>query len=205
MSVYQKLANIQRELFVPKGQENSFGHYNYRSCEDILKVLKPICDTQDCVVFITNDMEHHGDFNYVKAVVTLVDLESGENIQSTAYAREEDQKKGMDGSQISGASSSYARKYALAGMFCIDNEKDSDATNTGESRPRRADVVSADAKETAELRAKVMGYCNRHSFTKEQIDKICSCYKKEKLSDLTAEECKHYISCLEKKGGNIDE
>ncbi len=133
MSIYSKLAAIQGELLVPKGQRNDFGKYNYRSCEDILKALKPLSDKNRCMVFITNDLEHVGEFNYVKATVTFVDLETGEHIESTAHAREEATKKGMDGSQITGASSSYARKYALAGLFCIDNEKDSDATNKGDA------------------------------------------------------------------------
>lgn len=133
MSVYQKLSNIQKNLFVPKGQRNNFGKYNYRSCEDILKAVKPICEEQGCILFMSNNLVNIGNRNYVEAVVRLIDLESGEEITSTAHAREEETKKGMDGSQITGASSSYARKYALAGLFSIDNEKDSDSTNTGEN------------------------------------------------------------------------
>ena len=127
--IYEKLAKIQETLFVPKGQKNNFGNYNYRSCEDILKTVKPICKEQGCVLYITNEMESYGDRVYVKAICHLRDLEDGSEIISTAHAREEETKKGMDGSQITGACSSYARKYALAGLFCIDNEKDSDATN----------------------------------------------------------------------------
>lgn len=127
--IYQKLAEIQNDLFVPKGQHNDYGNYSYRSCEDVLKAVKPICKEKGCVLFITNEMEVIGDRNYVKAIVRLVEIETGEQLESTAHAREEENKKGMDGSQITGAASSYARKYALAGMFCIDNEKDSDATN----------------------------------------------------------------------------
>ena len=132
--IYQKLSEIQKKLFVPKGQKNNFGGYNYRSCEDIFKAVKPICEECGCVLTVSNDMEQIGDRNYVKAIVILVELETGEKIESTAHAREEKEKKGMDGSQITGAASSYARKYALAGLFCIDNEKDSDATNQGDYR-----------------------------------------------------------------------
>lgn len=133
MSIFQKLANIQDGLFVPKEQKNNFGNYNYRSCEDILKAVKPLCAENKCVLFITNDLDLVGDRVYVKATARLVDLEDGTSIESVAHAREEESKKGQDGSQITGSSSSYARKYALAGLFCIDNEKDSDATNNGQT------------------------------------------------------------------------
>lgn len=139
MSIFQKLANIQDGLFVPKGQKNNFGNYNYRSCEDILKAVKPLCAENKCVLFITNDLDLVGDRVYVKATARLVDLEDGTSIESVAHAREELEKRGMDGSQITGSSSSYARKYALAGLFCIDNEKDSDATNNGQTEKAKAD------------------------------------------------------------------
>lgn len=161
--IYQKLAEIQKELFVPKGQRNDFGKYNYRSCEDILQAVKPICEDKGCVLFITNDMECIGDRNYVKAVVTLVEIKTGEQLTSIAHAREEAEKKGMDGSQITGASSSYARKYALAGLFCIDNEKDSDSTNTHEKdKPTKAqiDCVKSLVKEPE----KCLKYYNVKSF-----------------------------------------
>lgn len=148
MGIYDKLANIQSGLIVPKGNYNDFGNYSYRSCEDILKALKPLCDTQKCVCYISNALESINDRVYVKATVTLKDLESGEEIKSVAHAREDATKKGADGSQITGASSSYARKYALAGLFCIDNEKDADATNHGEeSKPttQKNEKIETDA------------------------------------------------------------
>ena len=152
--IYSKLAEIQKELFVPKGQHNDFGKFNYRSCEDILQAAKPICEAKGCVLFITNDMENIGDRNYVKATVTLVELETGEQLQSMAHAREEEEKKGMDGSQITGAASSYARKYALAGLFCIDNEKDSDATNDYSKATRRKETPE-EAKQNQQMRENV--------------------------------------------------
>ena len=142
--IYEKLLKIQDELFVPKGQDNDFGGYKYRSCEDILKKAKPICKKHKCVLFITNELINIGEENYVEATVKLIDLENGEELVSKAQAREEKTKKGMDGSQITGASSSYARKYALAGMFCIDNEKDSDATNKGDSDEKKVAFPSRD-------------------------------------------------------------
>lgn len=144
MGIYDKLSEIQDRLFVPKDQKNDFGKYNYRSCEDILKAVKPICKEIGCVLTITNELVNIGDRNYVEATVRLIDLEDATEIISKAHAREEDTKKGMDGSQITGASSSYARKYALAGLFCIDNEKDSDATNKGDNSafPPREDMIA---------------------------------------------------------------
>ncbi len=140
MSIYTKLAQIQKDLFVPKGQKNTFGGYNYRTCEDILKTVKPICEANKCVLFISNDLVEIGGRLYVKANVILRDLEDDTQIIVTAHAREEESKKGCDPSQITGASSSYARKYALAGLFCIDNEKDSDATNDhGKGEEKAAD------------------------------------------------------------------
>ena len=130
MSIYQKLSNIQKDLFVPKGQKNTFGNYNYRSCEDILKAVKPLCEAQKCVLLLDSITVPTGEFNYAVVTAKLIDLEDEKEITSTASAREDKEKKGMDSSQISGSCLSYARKYALAGLFCIDNEKDSDATNT---------------------------------------------------------------------------
>ena len=105
-----KLALIQRELKAPKGQYNSFGKYRYRSCEDILEALKPICAAHGCAVVLSDALLVLGDHYYIEATATLLDGESGERITNTSYAREDADKKGMDGSQITGAASSYARK-----------------------------------------------------------------------------------------------
>ena len=132
MTIYEKLSKIQAELKAPKNQYNSYGGFNYRSCEDILQAVKQICQKYYTVLLLSDDLNHIGDRYYVKARAELIDLESGGSIATYAYAREELEKKGMDGSQITGASSSYARKYALNGLFCIDDVKDSDFTNQGE-------------------------------------------------------------------------
>ena len=134
MSIYEKLLSVQTELKAPKGQYNGFGKYKYRSCEDILEALKPILAKHKATVFLTDELVMVGDRYYVRATAYFVDIEKGEKIETTAYAREEETKKGMDGSQVTGASSSYARKYALNGMFDIDDTKDSDATNKGEDK-----------------------------------------------------------------------
>ena len=127
----KRLLAIQQSLKVPKGQYNSFGGYKFRNCEDILEAVKPLLAEVNLVLFCNDQIVLVGERYYIQATITLVDAESGETIASSqAVAREEEHKKGMDGSQITGASSSYARKYALNGLFAIDDTKDSDATNT---------------------------------------------------------------------------
>ena len=131
MNIYEKLLNVQTELKAPKGQFNTFGKYKYRSCEDILEALKPVLNKYKLTFFINDEIVEVNNRNYVKATITIINIEKpDEQIQTSALAREEETKKGMDGSQITGASSSYARKYALNGMFMIDDTKDSDSTNT---------------------------------------------------------------------------
>lgn len=130
MKVHEKLQQIQTELKAPKGQFNKFGNYAYRSCEDILEALKPLLAKYKSTVTISDEMVEVGGRVYVKATATFTDAESGESVQTTGYAREAMDKKGMDDSQITGSTSSYARKYTLNGMFCIDDTKDADATNT---------------------------------------------------------------------------
>lgn len=140
MSIYDKLLNIQEELKAPKSQYNSFGKYNYRSCEDIQEALKPLLNKYKATIFISDTVELIGNRYYVKATVTFVDCENSTDspIVVTAYAREEENKKGADASQITGSCSSYARKYALNGMFAIDDNKDSDYTNTGDANKGNA-------------------------------------------------------------------
>lgn len=136
MNVYEKLLDVQAQLKAPKSQYNSFGKYSYRNCEDILEAVKPICKKVKACVWLSDTLEKVGDRYYIKATATFVDVESGEKLTAEAYAREEETKKGMDGSQVTGASSSYARKYALNGLFDIDDTKDSDTTNThGKEKP----------------------------------------------------------------------
>jgi len=131
MNIYEKLLNIQSELKAPKGQYNSFGKYKYRSCEDILEAVKPICVKYGAVLVLSDTLVNIGDRYYIQATARLTNvdrLKENEDtcISNTAYAREEQEKKGMDGSQITGTASSYARKYALNGLFNIDDTKDAD-------------------------------------------------------------------------------
>lgn len=126
-----RLLRIQRGLKAPKNQRNDFGKYNYRNAEDILEAVKPLCDEHGAVLTLSDEIVVIGERYYVKATATLVAVDAiGDWVSAVAYAREEQDKKGMDGAQVTGASSSYARKYALNGLFCIDDTKDPDATNT---------------------------------------------------------------------------
>ena len=127
----KELIVIQSELKAPKSQFNKFGGYKYRKAEDILEAVKPLLNKQKCTLTITDDIVMVGNRIYVKATATIKN-EKGEHETTTGWAREEETKKGMDGSQITGASSSYARKYALNGLFAIDDNADSDTTNDGQ-------------------------------------------------------------------------
>ncbi len=155
MNVYESLANVQQSLKATKDQFNKFGGYNYRSCESILESVKPLLAKEHLALTLTDEMVQVGERIYVKATATVfptdcnggvtitgdkIESKTGQFISVDAYAREEESKKGMDSSQVTGAASSYARKYALNGLFCIDDNKDSDATNThgkDESPPKQ--------------------------------------------------------------------
>ena len=127
-TIYKKLLNIQRDLKAPKGQYNNFGKYSYRNAEDIMEALKPLLVENNAITYVEDDtIEYIGQRYYLVATISFVDIETGEKITVKARAREEENKKGMDGSQITGAASSYARKYALSGLFLIDDNKDADS------------------------------------------------------------------------------
>tara|TARA_R110000772_G_scaffold60108_7_gene135703 strand:+ start:1726 stop:2286 length:561 start_codon:yes stop_codon:yes gene_type:complete len=149
-----ELLHIQQTLKAPKGQFNKFGSYKYRSCEDILEALKAPLKSTECYIVISDDIVLVGDRYYIKATVEL--KKDGKLLESaSAFARESLDKKGMDGSQITGTSSSYARKYALNGLFAIDDTKDSD-TNENAPEAKAVDIMSeikmiTDAQSIAEL------------------------------------------------------
>lgn len=126
----KELIEIQRRLKAPKTQRNSFGGYNYRSAEDILEAVKPLLYDQRCQLTISDDIVEVSGKTFVKATATLESEEGERSTSTVAYARMEDTKKGMDAAQVTGSASSYARKYALNGLFAIDDNKDPDATNT---------------------------------------------------------------------------
>lgn len=136
----KELITMQSELKAPKTQVNNFGGYKYRKAEDILEAVKPLLAKQKCTLTITDDIVMVGNRIYVKATATIKN-EKGEVETSTGWAREEESKKGMDASQITGASSSYARKYALNGLLAIDDNADSDTTNNGQQQTQTQQPV----------------------------------------------------------------
>lgn len=180
--IYAKLSQIQQELKAPKKQFNKFGGYNYRNCEDILEAVKPIAAKYETVVLLADELVNIGERYYVKATARLVDVTDGSEIVNTAFAREEESKKGMDGSQVTGASSSYARKYALNGLFAIDDTKDSDFTNTGDIQPKAA-------KATAMQLAKIAQY--------KISAKLIKKYNLTKIEELTQDEATEAIAAWE--------
>lgn len=145
----KELITIQSTLKAPKSQFNAFGNYKYRKVEDILEAVKPIMSNLGCTLVMTDDIEMVGNRIYVKATATLKNSK-GEIEITTGYAREEETKKGMDGSQITGAASSYARKYALNGLFAIDDNADSDITNTGNQQSQQKVKSSNHAPATSD-------------------------------------------------------
>lgn len=143
LALAAKLAAIQQNLHAPKAQYNAFGKYKYRKCEDILELVKPHLQAQCCALTLSDELVLVGDRYYIKATASLMDTASGAAVSVTAWAREEEKKSGMDGSQITGASSSYARKYALNGLFAIDDTDDSDTTNNGQNQGQSQQRSSA--------------------------------------------------------------
>ncbi len=195
MNIYEKLLSVQVELKAPKGQYNSFGKYKYRSCEDILEALKPILDKQKLVLFISDEVVEINTRNYIKATVHLINPEKvGEAIQVSALAREEETKKGMDGSQITGASSSYARKYALNGMFMIDDTKDSDSTNTHGKEDHKQDRV----QEYLNTREGMIERLNEN-LSSNKLKRMLTAYKVEELWQMTDEQLKEACEKIFKK------
>lgn len=189
-NIYSKLSNIQQELKAPKGQRNDFGKYNYRSCEDILEAVKPICAKNKTTLVLSDTLENIGERYYIKATATIYDIESNEEISNTAYAREEENKKGMDGSQITGTASSYARKYALNGLFNIDDTKDAD-TNEYHKQTNKPNVSVKNKQVmiTEQQKEKI-----KELYTPEEIKEyLQDVVEKKKLSDLTLIEASDFI------------
>lgn len=190
MNIYEKLGVIQSKLKAPKGQYNSFGKYKYRSCEDILEAVKPLLVETKTVLCITDQMEVVGDRIYVRAETHLKDAEdSSSEIVTVAYAREEESKKGMDSSQVTGAASSYARKYALNGLFCIDDNKDSDSTNTGDKEKtsgRKAELAKETEMISSETAMSIKNIIDKYPETK-LLDQIKTRFKVNDIKSLTKE------------------
>lgn len=186
MSIYEKLLKIQLGLKAPKNQYNDFGKYNYRTCEDILNSLKDYLKENNLIILLSDELIYQGNRYYIKATATLIDVENGEKISNTALAREDDTKSKFDDSQLTGSASSYARKYALNGMFAIDDVKDSDFTNNGqEQKEYKLKEYKPKEYKCKQCGNKIKGYTKPDGtkVTPEMLYNstgICvSCYKKQ--------------------------
>ena len=198
MNVYEKLMTVQTKLKAPKGQYNSFGKYSYRSCEDILEALKPLLADVGAIVNVTDEIKLIGDRYYVEATASFIDTETGERMIAKASAREAETKKGMDDSQVTGSVSSYARKYALNGLFAIDDNKDADSTNT-HGKEIKPNMTPAGVTEAQLKRLFAIG--NKAGIKKDVVEgtvrKIFGCEPK----DMTKEQYNNICERLEKKAG----
>ena len=182
MNIYEKLMKVQQELKAPKGQYNSFGKYKYRSCEDILEAVKPLLEKNKLTLTLTDTIVPASETRfYVKATARLIDIESEEvsTIENTAFAREDAEKKGMDGSQITGTASSYARKYALNGLFLIDDTKDADTDEYHEQNNQVKLITKAQIKKLGEL--------------VDDIPAMLNYYKIDKIENMSYEDAKKTI------------
>lgn len=199
-TLQQKLIEIQAELKAPKSQFNKFGGYNYRNCEDILEAVKPLCAKHEIVPLLSDEIVMIGDRFYIKATAKVTD--GKEEIATTAFARESKDKKGMDESQITGSASSYARKYALNGLFCIDDTKDADFMDNSQNKQQQPKPQQQPPKE-----AHVKGYDEFVALQKTkkvppaEITKyIAAEFKKPKLALLDAFEMVVALEWLKKYG-----
>ena len=183
MSIYEKLIALQGELKAPKGNYNSFGKYKYRSCEDILEAVKPLLKKYGLALILTDDVTECGGRIYIKATATLTDTEGGTRIGNTAFARESAEKKGMDDSQVTGTASSYARKYALNGLFLIDDTKDAD-TDEYKRQTQAAQDAEAVGKQTiGQTKAAALAMrCKDAKISPEAVAKL---YRVKSLADMT--------------------
>ena len=189
-NVYLKLVKVQNELKAPKSQYNSFGKYSYRNCEDILEALKPLLNEVKAIVNISDEIILIGGRYYVKATVKFIDAETGEVVEASAMAREEETKKGMDASQLTGSTSSYARKYALNGLFAIDDTKDADTTNTHGKE---------NVKSLSEAQLKRMYVIGKNAgYENSKVDSMINQKYNKKACDMTKEEYDNVVEGLQK-------
>ena len=175
-----KLQQIQTALKAPKGQTNAFGKYKYRSCEDIMEAVKPLLSEHGLCLIVSDEIIEVGGRVYVKATAELSD---GSKVValSSASAREPETKKGMDEAQITGATSSYARKYALNGLFAIDDTKDADATNDHKPTPKMTSAEAIKKLDTAKTIDKLVAIWNSLTIDLKQVDEVIA--KKDSLKE----------------------
>lgn len=194
MGIHEKLMKIQSELKAPKGQYNSFGKYAYRSCEDILEGVKPLLTSNKATLRITDEVVMIGDRYYIKATAIIEEIEGGEGISVSAYAREDETKKGMDLAQVTGSVSSYARKYALNGLFCIDDTKDSDSTNTHDKG-----TAKATGGLTEPQIKRLFAIANKAGYDNQKLVAMVLTKYKKPIEKLTKGEYDHICNGLEVK------
>lgn len=187
--IYKKLLIIQQNLKAPKAQINKFGGFNYRSAEDILEAAKPILHANGVVISINDEIISVGDRIYVKATATVIDSESSESHSVSAMAREAENKKGMDDSQITGTASSYARKYAMNGLFAIDDTKDSDHYDNTATQQVKEPVTKQASKQAPQLISadQVMEIRAAADESGQTIKDLCKLGKVNRLEDLTVD------------------
>lgn len=179
-NIYEKLMNVQQELKAPKGQYNSFGEYKYRSCEDILEAVKPLLEKNKLILTLTDTIIPASETRfYVKATAKLIDVESEGTIENTAFARESEEKKKLDNSQLTGVASSYARKYALNGLLLIDDTKDADTDEFQKQTSEEKFVTKSQIKKLGEL--------------VEDIPAMLNYFKVDKIENLRYEDAKKTI------------
>lgn len=206
-NIYKKLMLVQSKLKAPKNQYNSFGKYSYRSCEDILEGLKPLLNEVEAIVTLNDEVVNIGERFYIKAIATFIDIATGEKVEVSALAREDETKKGMDLAQVTGSVSSYARKYALNGLFAIDDTKDSDSTNKHDKDKGNVTNLNTENKWTNpkltesqikrlyaiaykkgiaadKVKEQVLKKFNKEvkDLTKNEYDKVCEGYENIKVS-----------------------
>jgi hypothetical protein len=205
-NIYQKLLAIQSELKAPKSQFNKFGGYSYRSCEDILEAVKSLLVKNNATIILQDKVELIGDRYYVKVVAKFIDVETGESIETEALARESDQIKGMQASQITGATSSYARKYALGSLLLLDDCKDADATNNGKEDNNKSysqDNATNTARKLSDKQlARLYAIANKAGADKDLVkQQVMKKFNKE-VKELTKQEydivCNGYEKAAEK-------
>lgn len=198
MNVYEKLAIIQEKISVPKNNVNDYGKYNYRSCEDILAAVKPLLKETGTVLTLDDELVLINERYYVKATATLVSVDENDgapdSITNCAYAREEETKKGLDASQITGSCSSYARKYALAGLFLLDSEKDADTRDNSEPEERPSEDKMV--KKITDTQLKTL----RAKCEADKVDEayICKSFHIKDLKELTGAQYKVTLDNWEK-------
>lgn len=198
MTIYEKLSFIQNEMKVPKDKYNDFGRYYYRNAETILDVAKPICKKNKTTLLVSDEICLIGDRYYIKATASLHDWESESVIEAYALAREEENKKGMDASQITGATSSYARKYALNGLFNLDDVNDADSNEQKEEIKNRTQKQEQTATEN-QIKLLISFYPDS-----DKINALLNYYKLAKLEDMPEKLASKIIEAKTKELNNAN-